>query len=280
MIRAALFLLAMSGVAAANAPVNSIIPPMRPSTATPAVATAIVLRSLLPVPRPSAVAARPLRSPSVSVSVSVATSMRPPVARPTKFAKVIRTTATTAPPPPPKITSAYGKICGDRTIRGQTMSPIRGKLAGCGIAKPVKVYEVNGVRLTTPATMNCAAAAALKTWVKDAVQPTIGRRGGGVESLRVVAHYSCRTRNNQPGAKISEHGRGNAIDIAAINLKDGSAITILTDWRSTRNGKILKTLHAKACGPFGTVLGPNADRYHQDHFHFDIARHRGGPYCR
>jgi len=39
-------------------------------------------------------------------------------------------------------------------------------------------------------------------------------------------------------------------------------------------------MHRAACGPFGTVLGPNADRFHQDHFHFDTARHRSGPYCR
>ena len=33
-------------------------------------------------------------------------------------------------------------------------------------------------------------------------------------------------------------------------------------------------------GGFGTVLGPESDQFHQDHFHFDTARHRGGPYCR
>jgi hypothetical protein len=27
-------------------------------------------------------------------------------------------------------------------------------------------------------------------------------------------------------------------------------------------------------------LGPDADRYHQDHFHLDTASHRSGPYCR
>jgi len=28
------------------------------------------------------------------------------------------------------------------------------------------------------------------------------------------------------------------------------------------------------------VLGPEAARYHQDHFHFDTARYRSGSYCR
>jgi hypothetical protein len=42
----------------------------------------------------------------------------------------------------------------------------------------------------------------------------------------------------------------------------------------------MRRAHKTACGPFGTVLGPNADRYHQDHFHFDTARYRSGSYCR
>ena len=112
------------------------------------------------------------------------------------------------------------------------------------------------------------------------MKPAVGRLGGGVHSLKVVAHYSCRTRNNQPGAKISEHGRGKAIDIAAINLKNGVALTVLKGWNDPVQGPSLKKVHAGACGPFGTVLGPRADRFHKDHFHFDTARHRGGPYCR
>jgi hypothetical protein len=42
----------------------------------------------------------------------------------------------------------------------------------------------------------------------------------------------------------------------------------------------MRRMHRGACGPFGTVLGPEADRYHQDHFHFDTARYRSGSYCR
>jgi hypothetical protein len=39
-------------------------------------------------------------------------------------------------------------------------------------------------------------------------------------------------------------------------------------------------MHKSACGPFGTVLGPDADKYHKDHFHFDVAKHGNGAYCR
>lgn len=175
---------------------------------------------------------------------------------------------------------AQGSVCQDSSIKGKTIAPIAGKLSGCGLQNGVRITSVDGVSLTQPASIDCNTARALKTWVRDGVKPAIGRQGGGVKSLRVVAHYSCRTRNNRKGAKISEHGKGRAIDIAAINLNDGSSITVLEGWKNRRDRKTLKKMHKAACGPFGTVLGPEADRYHQDHFHFDTARHRSGSYCR
>lgn len=173
-----------------------------------------------------------------------------------------------------------GSVCGDPTIRGEKISRIPGKISGCGLDNGVKVTEVSGVALTQHARIDCNTARALKSWVDKGVKPAVGKRGGGVKSIKVVAHYACRTRNNKKGAKISEHGRGRAVDVAAINLNDGSEMTVLKGWRSSKNGPALKKMHKAACGPFGTVLGPNADRYHQDHFHFDTARYRSGPYCR
>jgi len=173
-----------------------------------------------------------------------------------------------------------GGICGDRRIRGKRVSPIPGKLPGCGVDRPVSVTAVDGVRLSVPATIDCETAKSLRSWVSNTVKPTYRRRGGGVQSLTVAAHYACRTRNSRPGAKISEHGKGHAIDISAINFRDGSRVTVKDGWRVRRERRRLSKLHSGACGPFGTVLGPNSDRYHKDHFHLDTARYRGGPYCR
>ncbi len=173
-----------------------------------------------------------------------------------------------------------GSVCGDRSIRGERVSAISGTMPGCGVSNPVRITEVDGVTLTSAATVNCDTARALKTWINEGVRPAVGRLGGGVESIRVIASYSCRTRNNRAGARVSEHGKGNAIDIAAINLKNGADITVLTGWRSSPQRELLRRMHRSACGPFGTVLGPEADRQHQDHFHFDVAQHGNGSYCR
>lgn len=128
--------------------------------------------------------------------------------------------------------------------------------------------------------MTCDTAKALEKWVDKGLKKSVRSFGGGVKEIKVAAGYSCRTRNNRPGAKISEHGKGKAIDISAITLKNGDSLSVLKDWNNGKKGRMLKKMHKQACGPFGTVLGPNADRYHRDHFHFDTAKHRGGAYCR
>ncbi len=174
---------------------------------------------------------------------------------------------------------ARGNLCGVPGIEGTVIGTVDGSGA-CGISNAVSVTSVGGVMLSQPSSMNCKTARALHSWTTKQAVPIIGNTGGGVRSFRVAAHYACRTRNNQRGARLSEHAKGNAIDISAFRLADGTSITVLSDWGGGKRGKILRKLHKSACGPFGTVLGPNSDRHHQDHFHFDTADHRGGPFCR
>ena len=148
----------------------------------------------------------------------------------------------------------------------------------CGVPNALAVSEVAGVRLSQTATITPRAANALNRYVAQVARPVIGTKGGGLVELQVAAHYACRTRNSRRGARLSEHALGNAIDISAFVLADGTRISVL-GWRG-RDAKLLRRLHAGACGPFGTVLGPEADRHHQDHFHFDVAEYRSGTYCR
>ncbi|MEM6374113.1 MAG: extensin family protein, partial [Pseudomonadota bacterium] len=143
----------------------------------------------------------------------------------------------------------------------------------------VEITSVANIGLSQPSLMDCPTALALKDWTEEVVKPAM-RPLGGLASYRVAAHYVCKTRNSQPGAKISEHGKGRAIDISAFNMQDGTVVTVLTGWADKRTSKALRAVHSGACGPFGTVLGPESDRFHQGHFHLDTARYRGGPYCR
>lgn len=184
-----------------------------------------------------------------------------------------------APPQMIETTGGRRAICGSRDIFGAPAQPVRGRLPGCGISNPVRVTSVAGVPLSRAALMNCTTAKALRSWVENGVKPGIGRLGGGPGRINVVADYACRTINHRPGANLSEHAKGNAIDISGITLRNGTTLSLERDWRRRSEGAVLKRLHRAACGPFGTVLGPDADRFHQDHFHFDTKRRRT-PYCR
>jgi hypothetical protein len=169
--------------------------------------------------------------------------------------------------------SKKGSVCGDPAIKGEALAPIKGKVKGCGLDKPVRVTSISGIRLNQPATFSCDTAQAMKSWIENGLRPAMGRRE--VVEIRVAASYICRNRNNKKGAKISEHGRGRAVDVAGFVFSDG------TEWSIARNyNKQVRRAHKAACGIFGTTLGPGSDGYHEDHLHFDIARHNNGPYCR
>lgn len=239
--------------AVADAPMQSLWPTVRPAQSLAALPDAVVLVSRAPGVQ---ISLRPLLRPDLWQTVPAQS-------------QAIQVAA-----------KARGSVCGVRSILGKKLPRIKGRYRGCGIRNPVQITSVAGVMLSRPATLNCRTAKSLNRWVKRGVIPTLKKLGGGVASLRVLDHYNCRSRNNQPGAKISEHAKGNAIDIGGFILNDGSAVTVRKGWGNPAQTKVLRRLHRTACGPFGTVLGPNYNRFHQDHFHLDTARYGGGTFCR
>ncbi len=295
-------------VAGAQAPARSLRPPVRPggTTATavamalPAAVIAAIGAAELPmIDAPDAREAREARvgggflggifrpanlsraadRVAGATHLAVVQSLRPLV-RPDGLEGRVRASATRLTPGRVTQPGIRGALCGVSGILGESLEPVTGRISGCGIAEAVRVREIDGITLSSPATVNCDTARALQVWLQDGAIPAVGRRGGGVASLRVVASYSCRSRNSQAGARLSEHATGNAIDIAAIGLANGSEIAVLSGWEDRREGPVLQEMHRSACGTFGTVLGPDADRFHQDHFHFDVASYRSGSYCR
>lgn len=108
--------------------------------------------------------------------------------------------------------------------------------------------------------------------------------GAPVVEVKVAASYSCRPMNNMDGARLSEHGHANAIDISQFMLADGRAVSVRTGWWGAwAERNFLRAVHRGACGIFTTVLGPGYDVNHRDHFHLDLARHgRDGwePICK
>lgn len=153
----------------------------------------------------------------------------------------------------------------------------------CRVPNPWRVHEVANVRFSQPATMTCGMASPLDAWIAESVQPAAQRAfGESVTGFVVAASYSCRPRNNKRGARMSEHGFGNAIDISGFVLESGRTVTVLAGWNGRGDErKFLRQVRSDACGPFMTVLGPGSDAHHRDHLHLDLQNRRSGSrYCR
>jgi len=147
----------------------------------------------------------------------------------------------------------------------------------CGADRPFEVSATMGgrVSLSPAALLRCPMIPQIDRWVAGTVDPAARRHFGvSVSGLKVAASYSCRPINHQSGARLSEHGHANALDVAAFVLADGRSVTVKGGWYgSDAERGFLRMVHQGACSEFTTVLGPNADPFHRDHFHLDLARH-------
>ena len=122
-------------------------------------------------------------------------------------------------------------------VDAEALPAINGKW-GCGAEAPFAVAALGGrfpVAFDRKATTNCVMTSQLYRYFGEVVQPLAQDiLGQTVTDIRVAASYSCRPRNNKRGAKLSEHGRANAIDISAFVLSDGSVLTVEDDWAKTK----------------------------------------------
>jgi hypothetical protein len=93
-----------------------------------------------------------------------------------------------------------------------------------------------------------------------------------VAAIETGPGYDCRPQDRMPGAKISAHAKGLAIDFMAITLADKRRILVerQTGGEETSYFRAIRTA---ACGWFTTVLGPGSDAYHANNMHLDIEPH-------
>ena len=156
---------------------------------------------------------------------------------------------------------------------------------GCGIDKPIIVSEaLPGISLNPEATLRCPAALALARWMKESVIPAASAalpEQGRITTVNQATAYMCRLRNGAGTGKISEHARGNAIDIASFHFEKGEDVAVRSRREDpTLTGAFQRTVSAAGCLYFTTVLDPESDAAHETHFHLDVIERKGGyRYC-
>ena len=150
----------------------------------------------------------------------------------------------------------------------------------CGLPASYAVDEiVRGISIAPTTQMRCRTVLATARWIDEVVIPAAKVLGDDVRltGIRQASTYVCRTRNSQPGAKISEHARGNAVDIRQFEFEGHDPLPIQPQQRKgSPEEAFQKAVRAGACLHFTTVLGPGSDAFHDDHLHMDLARRRSG----
>lgn len=153
---------------------------------------------------------------------------------------------------------------------------------GCGAVDVVKLEAVtmpdkSRVSINPPAMLRCPMAEAVALWVRQEVWPAATELGSTLVAIANFDSYSCRGRNRIVGAKLSEHGKANALDVRAITLANRKTVE-LTDPLVSKSFR--DRLRTATCSRFTTVLGPGSDGYHENHIHMDLAeRTRGYRMC-
>ena len=218
----------------------------------------VAVAQTVPLPRPrpfSNKEAPPARTAATSCTGCTDAAAAPSACR-------VRLTAERAIAPSVDAIEGPGECGGDDLVR----------------LEAVILADSSRVEINPPAVLRCNMADALVDWVRDDLaQLTAFNLGSRVRSVRNYAAYHCRSRNNIIGAMMSEHGKGNAIDVRSITLVNGKTdrpdrrpcvagfprgleeerVRPLLDGARPRFRRLSREPHPR--GPDGTPLGLSRD---------------------
>lgn len=143
--------------------------------------------------------------------------------------------------------------------------------ARCPLSNTLRI-QGGDVALSSSFLASCPLAVAYAMFEYHSLQSTaqnvLGQRITRVDHL---GSFACRNIYNRSEGRLSQHASANALDIAGFRLADGQRIDLLKDWNdSGTKGRFLKELQQAACTHFNTVLGPEYNAAHRNHFHLDM----------
>ncbi|MBX9648746.1 MAG: extensin family protein, partial [Xanthobacteraceae bacterium] len=225
-------------------------------------------RAAVPLPRP-----RPADAPAAEVSPPVAgvPQVAPEAAKPSEQAA-----PAPAPSQPPAPQPSACRLALTEAVAIAPSIPDIHGAGGCGGEDLVRLEAIvlpdnKRVSVKPAAILRCAMASELADWIRTDIAPLAAGLGSTISDLDNFDSFECRGRNRIVGARLSEHGRANALDVRALKLANGRSIS-LTDRTVPR--ELRETVLHSVCARFSTVLGPSSDWYHEDHIHLDLMERR------
>lgn len=145
--------------------------------------------------------------------------------------------------------------------------------AKCPLQNALRV-QGGEVALSSSFLASCPLAVAYVLFdihtLQPAAQDVFGQRVTRIDHL---GSFACRNVYGRAEGRLSQHAAANALDIAGFRLADGRRISVLGDWNDSGDkGRFLKQVRDGACKQFSTVLGPEYNAAHRNHFHVDMGR--------
>ena len=148
-------------------------------------------------------------------------------------------------------------------------------ITGPGECTATDVVNVNAVLLpdhhrvvfSPVVTLQCSMAEAVAHWIRDDVTPMLDTFGMSLRGVETLESFACRSFNGISGAKLSEHGHANALDVRSLKLANATVIELTN---ATVSKQLREQLRQTACTRFSTVLGNGADAFHESHVHIDL----------
>lgn len=159
---------------------------------------------------------------------------------------------------------------------GSRFSPVPDKYfgAGCSTINTVRLSDLrsdaSSVGLSNLGPVACPVANSFAGWARFGVDRAARQiLGSPLVRIETMGSYSCR--NVAGSSRRSAHSRAEAIDVSAFILADGRRISLTDHWSkgNARERQFLRTVFDSACKRFGTVLGPEYNAAHLDHFHLE-----------
>jgi len=145
---------------------------------------------------------------------------------------------------------------------------------GCPLTNVVRINNT-GVGFNAPFTVTCPLAVAWVMFERQQLQRlAVMHLDSEVSQINHYGSFACRNVYNRSSGRRSQHATASAFDVAGFRLDDGSTVSVLRDWdrvEDPQKAAFLRDVHSEACGFFGTVLGPDYNQPHENHFHFDTS---------
>jgi len=155
-------------------------------------------------------------------------------------------------------------------FRAQADSPASAK---CPLQNVWRV-EQGDARLSSSFLASCPLAVAYALFENHGLQPAAQRVfGQRVVQVDHLGSFACRNVYNRKQGRLSQHATANALDISGFRLEGGQRIVLARDWQADgQKATFLREVQQAACESFSTVLGPDYNAAHNNHFHLDMGR--------